>query len=250
MASAETGSAVSGAEACAEAQLGPSMAKLRSYVELLGTDGVVRGLIGPRETPRLWDRHILNSAALLPLLPQEGVVVDVGSGAGLPGIVLGILRPALAVILLEPLLRRVRFLTDCVDVLDLPNVTVLRGRAEQHAGLGADVAVARAVAPLAHLAKICLPLVRPEGELLALKGEKAEEELQLADGTLRSLGASSWSVVTVAPPEAVANATVVRVVAGPHPEQSDQPRRKRPGEAQREVGPGDRNDGRRDHGGG
>src|SRR5215475_9365782 len=134
---AEACEAVPGGESAIEVKLGPVVGKLRSYATLLGTDGVVRGLIGPREVPRLWDRHILNSAALLPLLPQEGVVVDVGSGAGLPGMVLGITRPALAVILLEPLLRRVRFLTHCVEVLDLPNVTVLRGRAEQHAGLGA-----------------------------------------------------------------------------------------------------------------
>jgi 16S rRNA (guanine527-N7)-methyltransferase len=210
-----------------EAQLAPALVRLRSYAALLGTDGVVRGLIGPREIPRLWERHILNSAALLPLLPNAGVVVDVGSGAGLPGVVLGIVRPTLTVILLEPLLRRVRFLTECIEALDLPNVTVLRGRAEEHVGLDADVAVARAVAPLAHLAEICLPLLRPAGELLALKGGKAEEELQKAVETLRSFGASSWSVLTVAPPEAVAAATVIRVVAGSSRAQADRSRKRR-----------------------
>jgi len=249
--SAEAGAAASGGEAAVEAQLGPAVAKLRTFAELLGTDGVVRGLIGPSETPRLWDRHILNSAALVPLLPNEGVVVDVGSGAGLPGMVLGIIRPTLAVILLEPLLRRVRFLAQCVEVLDVPNVTVLRGRAEEHAGLNADVAVARAVAPLAHLAEICLPLLRPAGQLLALKGEKAEEELRLAHETLRSLGATSWSVLTVAPPDAVANATIIRVVAGSRQDQGDQPRRKRRSQKQPDVGRGDRaGDVGRAHGGG
>jgi 16S rRNA (guanine527-N7)-methyltransferase len=249
--SAEAGAAASGGEAAVEAQLGPAVAKLRNFAELLGTDGVTRGLIGPSETPRLWDRHILNSAALVPLLPNEGVVVDVGSGAGLPGMVLGIIRPTLAVILLEPLLRRVRFLTQCVEVLDVPNVTVLRGRAEEHAGLNADVAVARAVAPLAHLTEICLPLLRPAGQLLALKGEKAEEELRLAHETLRSLGATSWSVLTVAPPDAVANATIIRVVAGSRQDQEDQPRRKRRSQKQPDVGRGDRaGDVGRAHGGG
>jgi 16S rRNA (guanine527-N7)-methyltransferase len=238
--SVEPGAAAAGGDVAVEAQLGSAVAKLRRYAELLGTDGVVRGLIGPRETPRLWDRHILNSAALLPLLPNEGVVVDVGSGAGLPGMVLGIIRPTLAVILVEPLLRRVRFLTECVEALDVPNVTVLRGRAEDHAGLHADVAVARAVAPLPHLAEICLPLLRPAGQLLALKGEKAEEELHLAHKTLRSLGATSWSVLTVAPPDAVANATIIRVVAGSSQDQGDQSRRKRRSQKQPDVGQGDR----------
>jgi 16S rRNA (guanine527-N7)-methyltransferase len=235
--SAEAGEAVSGEEFAAEAQLGGAVGKLRSYAALLGTDGVVRGLIGPREVPRLWDRHILNSAALLPLLPNEGVVVDVGSGAGLPGVVLGIIRPTLSVTLLEPLLRRVRFLTECVEALDLSNVTVLRGRAEEHSGLDADVAVARAVAPLGQLAKICLPLLRPAGELLALKGGKAEQEVQMADETLRGLGASSWSVVTVAPPQAVATATVIRVVAGSSRAQGQE--RRRPRQKQPDLGRGD-----------
>jgi 16S rRNA (guanine527-N7)-methyltransferase len=238
-----------GEESAVEAQLGAAAGKLRSYAALLGTDGVVRGLIGPREVPRLWDRHILNSAALLPLLPNEGVVVDVGSGAGLPGVVLGIIRPTLAVTLLEPLLRRVQFLTECVEALDLSNVTVLRGRAEDHAGLDADVAVARAVAPLAHLAEVCLPLLRPAGELLALKGEKAEQEVHMADETLRSLGAASWSVVTVAPPHAVATATVIRVVAGSSREQEQRRTRRRP--KRPDLGRGDGGGGAgRAHGGG
>lgn len=238
--SAEASANASGSEAAVEELLGPAVAKLRSYAELLGTDGVVRGLIGPRETPRLWDRHILNSAALLPLLPTDGVVVDVGSGAGLPGMVLAIARPTLAVVLVEPLLRRVRFLTECVGALELPNVTVLRGRAEEHADLHADVAVARAVAPLAHLAEICLPMLRPAGQLLALKGEKAEEELQMAAETLRSLGAASWSVLTVSPPDAVADATIIRVVAGSGQDQGDQPPPKRRRQKQPGLRPGDR----------
>lgn len=194
-------------------RLGVAMPKLRRYAELLATAGVVRGLIGPREVPRLWDRHLLNSAALLPLLPDHGHVVDVGAGAGLPGIVIGIARPDLAVTLLEPLLRRVRFLRECVEELDLPNVRVLRGRAEEHGGFGADVVVARAVAPLARLATVCLPLLRPGGELLAIKGATADEELRRARTTLEGLGAAAWDVLTVSPPQAVARATVVRIIA-------------------------------------
>jgi 16S rRNA (guanine527-N7)-methyltransferase len=202
-------------------RLGVAMPKLQRYAELLATEGVVRGLIGPREVPRLWDRHLLNSAALLPLLPDHGHVVDVGAGAGLPGIVIGIARPDLAVTLLEPLLRRVRFLSECVEELDLPNVRVLRGRAEEHGGFGADVVVARAVAPLARLATVCLPLLRPGGELLAIKGATADEELRRARTTLDGLGAVARDVLTVSPPQAVARATVVRIVAATVPERGE-----------------------------
>ena len=238
--SGQAESAVSAGEAAVAERFGPAAAKLRRYVAVLSTDGVARGLIGPKEAPRLWDRHILNSAALMPLLPDEGSVVDVGSGAGLPGMVIGIIRPTLAVTLLEPLLRRVRFLAQCIEALDLPNVTVLRGRAEEHAGLDAEVAVARAVAPLPRLAEICLPLLRPAGQLLALKGQNAEQELGLAQETLKSLGAVSWSVVTVAPPDAIANATIVRVVAGSRQELGGQRPRARRRQNRSGVGHGGR----------
>ena len=128
------------AEAIAE--FGDSLAKAQRYVELLATDGVTRGLIGPRETARLWDRHLLNCALVAELVPDEGELVDIGSGAGLPGVVLAMLRPRLHVVLLEPLLRRSVFLEECVSALDLPNATVVRARAEEKAAsrISADVA--------------------------------------------------------------------------------------------------------------
>ena len=161
------------------------------YVDMLATDGVVRGLIGPREAPRLWDRHVFNCAAPAPAFPQGALVVDVGSGAGLPGVVLAIARPDLSVTLVEPLLRRTRFLDEVVDRLALPNVTVVRGRAEEvgRDRPGAfDVVTARAVAPLAKLATWCLPLARPGGLILAMKGAAAHAELDAAWPELTALG--------------------------------------------------------------
>src|SRR5579862_8044738 len=119
---------------------------------ILATDGVTRGLIGPRETSRIWDRHLLNCAVVAELLPERCELVDIGSGAGLPGVVLAMLRPGIRVTLLEPMLRRSVFLEECVARLDLRNTTVVRGRAEEMAGvIKADVATARAVAPLGRL---------------------------------------------------------------------------------------------------
>jgi 16S rRNA (guanine527-N7)-methyltransferase len=168
----------------ARSVFGPAVDTAAEYVRLLATEGTVRGLIGPREVPRLWDRHLLNSAAIASLVPAGSRVVDVGSGAGLPGIPLALVRPDLAVTLLEPLARRVAFLTDCVDRLGLERVTVVRGRAEEgpvrrELG-GADVVTARAVAPLDKLAGWCLPLLRPGGLLLAMKGSTAAAELAAA----------------------------------------------------------------------
>ena len=151
------------------------------FAEILATDGVQRGLIGPRETPRLWDRHLLNCAVVAELLPESGELVDIGSGAGLPGVVLAMLRPGIRVILLEPMLRRSAFLEECLTRLDLPNATVVRGRAEDMTGvIKADIATARAVAPLDRLAGWAAGLLRPGGEILAIKGQSAEQELAAA----------------------------------------------------------------------
>ncbi len=152
----------------------------RRYAELLATDGVVRGLIGPREAPRLWDRHLLNSAAVAEIIPDGSSVTDVGSGAGLPGIPLALARPDLRVVLVDSLARRTTFLTEVVAALDLGDrVSVVRGRAEELAGRvpAADVVTARAVAPLDRLTAWCLPLARLGGRLLALKGDTAAEEV-------------------------------------------------------------------------
>ena len=153
--------------------------QLVAFTEILSTDGVERGLIGPREVDRLWDRHILNCAVAATAVSRETTVVDVGSGAGLPGIVWAIVRPDLEVICVEPLLRRVNFLTETITRLDLTNrVQVRRGRAEDLAGeIQAPVVTARAVAPLERLVGWTMPLVAPGGELLALKGAAAEAEV-------------------------------------------------------------------------
>jgi 16S rRNA (guanine527-N7)-methyltransferase len=165
------------------------------YEEIVRTDGVHRGLVGPREADRMWERHLLNCAVVAPAVPPGSHVVDVGSGAGLPGLVLAILRPDLTICLVEPLLRRATFLGEVVERLGLTGVEVRRARAEDLAGdLDADVVTARAVAPLDRLARWCLPLVRPGGVLLALKGARAQEELAAAEFILPGLGATSWTV--------------------------------------------------------
>jgi 16S rRNA (guanine527-N7)-methyltransferase len=197
---------------------GAALDQARRYAELLGTDGVTRGLIGPRETERLWDRHLLNCAAVSELLPERGVLVDIGSGAGLPGVVLALLRPSLEVILLEPLLRRSVFLEECIAELGLSNATVLRARAEDKAAahVNADIATARAVAPLDRLAGWAARLLRPGGELLAIKGQSADEELAAAQPVLSRLGVRSAEVLQAGHGRVVTTTTVVRVVMGGH----------------------------------
>lgn len=152
--------------------------KIKRFVDLLATAGVERGLIGPREASRLWERHIANCAVLSPLFLAGVSIADVGSGAGLPGIVVALARPDLQVTLIEPLLRRTTFLTEAIEQLDLPNVTVVRARAERLHGTHVfDVVTARAVAPLDRLVTWCWPLVKPGGELVAMKGETAADEV-------------------------------------------------------------------------
>ena len=150
---------------------------IRQYVDILVSRGVDWGLIGPREIGRLWERHILNSIALESLIPEGCRVADVGSGAGLPGIPLAILRPDLEMTLIEPMLRRSNFLTEALDELGLDDrVTVVRGRAED-ADLHVDVFVSRAVAKLATLINWTADLIVESGSLLALKGQSADDEV-------------------------------------------------------------------------
>ena len=150
---------------------------IRQYVDILASRGVDWGLIGPREIGRLWERHILNSIALESLIPEGCRVADVGSGAGLPGIPLAILRPDLEMILIEPMLRRSNFLTEAIDELGLDDrVSVVRGRAED-ADLHVDIVVSRAVAKLATLINWTADLIVDSGSLLALKGQSADDEV-------------------------------------------------------------------------
>jgi 16S rRNA (guanine527-N7)-methyltransferase len=202
----------------AVAVFGDRVELAQRYADLLATDGVTRGLIGPRETSRLWDRHLLNCAVVAELLPERGELVDIGSGAGLPGIVLAMLRPGLHVILLEPLLRRSVFLEECVATLGLPNATVVRSRAEEKgaASIAADVATARAVAPLERLVGWAAGLLRPGGELLAIKGQAAEAELAAARPVLSRLGVRSTEVLEAGHGRVISTTTVVRVVMEGH----------------------------------
>jgi len=163
----------------------------RRYAELLATDGVVRGLVGPREAPRIWDRHLLNSAAVTEIIPTGASVTDVGSGAGLPGLALAIARPDLTVVLVDSMARRTVFLSEVVKTLDLSErVSVVRGRAEELAGRlpAAEVVTARAVAPLDRLAGWCLPLAAVGGRLLAFKGTGAAEEVAAHRAMIGRLG--------------------------------------------------------------
>jgi len=197
---------------------GDALERAVAYADLLATDGTVRGLIGPREVPRLWDRHLINSAVVGELIPPRARVIDVGSGAGLPGIPLALARPDLEVTLLEPLARRVAFLDECRERLGLANVAVVRGRAEEPPVRreleGADAVTARAVAPLDRLAGWSLPLVRPGGLLLALKGEAAADELAAARHALTRAGATSAKVVRCGVGVADPPTTVVAVTRG------------------------------------
>ncbi|GAA0647174.1 16S rRNA (guanine(527)-N(7))-methyltransferase RsmG [Streptomyces malaysiensis subsp. malaysiensis] len=189
------------------------------YGELLADVGVTRGLIGPREVPRLWERHLLNCAVLSEVVPNGVTVCDVGSGAGLPGIPLALTRPDLRITLLEPLLRRTNFLREVVELLGLEHVTVVRGRAEEVLGKLAPmhVVTARAVAPLDRLAGWGVPLLRPYGEMLLLKGDTAEEELKQARAALGKLGVVETSVLHVGEGVVDPPSTVVRVEVGESP---------------------------------
>ena len=154
------------------------------FADILCTRAVERGLLGPREAARVWDRHLLNSAVLASAVPTDALVADVGSGAGLPGIPLWLARPDLRVRLIEPMQRRVEFLREVVAELGLP-IDVLHGRAEQQPRASVDVVVVRAVAPLGRLIPLALPLLRPGGRLLALKGRSAAAEIAKAGAALR-----------------------------------------------------------------
>jgi 16S rRNA (guanine527-N7)-methyltransferase len=192
---------------------GSALPVATSYAGILASRGVVQGVIGPREIPRLWDRHLLNCAVVAELIEDpRGTLLDLGSGAGLPGLVLAMVRPQMAVTLLEPMERRCRFLAECASELGLENVSVLRGRAEDIT-FHADVVTARAVAPLARLAGLAIRLVRPGGMVLAVKGRTAADELRAARPVLRRIGARDAEVVSAGHGKVVPATTVVRFFA-------------------------------------
>lgn len=178
---------------------GTRLEMAQAYADALATSGVERGLLGPREVDRIWDRHLLNSAAISELLVAQERVVDIGSGAGLPGLPLAIARPDLEIVLVEPLLRRSEFLREVIGLLGL-EVEVVRGRAEDssvrdHVG-ERDVVVSRAVASLDKLTKWSMPLLRSDGRMLAIKGERASDEVRQHRRVMAASGAADVRVVT------------------------------------------------------
>jgi 16S rRNA (guanine527-N7)-methyltransferase len=194
---------------------GDRLVLAEQFAAILTDSGVSHGLIGPREVPRLWERHLLNCAVIHPAIAANEMVIDVGSGAGLPGIALAIARPDLDVHLIEPMLRRTNWLSMAVDEMGLTNVTVHRGRAEQFSGtLRAPVVTARAVARLSELARWCLPLLQPGGSLLAIKGLSVAEEVETDRAVLRRLGAIDEVIERFGSGVVDQETTVVRVVVG------------------------------------
>ncbi|MCZ9884765.1 16S rRNA (guanine(527)-N(7))-methyltransferase RsmG [Arthrobacter sp. B2a2-09] len=197
----------------AEKIFGDRLGLAQRYVEHLATSGTERGLIGPREVPRLWSRHVLNCAVIESAIAHGSHVADVGSGAGLPGLCLAIARPDLELTLIEPLERRVIWLQEVVDDLGLGNVTVMRTRAELAVGMvDADVVTARAVSALSKLAGLTIPLLNGKGEVVAIKGRSAAEEIEQAAKVIRKLGGVETSVVVCGQELLEEPTTVVRIV--------------------------------------
>jgi 16S rRNA (guanine527-N7)-methyltransferase len=208
----------------------PAAAGLTRYAEILAGPGLERGLMRPREAPRIWDRHILNCAVVadpsLDLVPQGAAVSDIGSGAGLPGVVWALVRPDLTVVLIESLLRRATFLTECIHELDLADrVQVLRTRAESAGAAGPsggtmDVVTSRAVAPVGTLAEWSAPLLAAGGRMVALKGESAQQEVQRDAEQISAAGLVDVRVIqlgedVVNPPTTVVVATRQNVARDP-----------------------------------
>jgi 16S rRNA (guanine527-N7)-methyltransferase len=200
------------APASAQGVFARALPKAEQFAALLTHEALVRGLIGPREVPRLWERHLLNCAVVTDLMPRDSTVCDVGSGAGLPGIVVAIRRPDLQVTLVEPLLRRTTFLDLAVSTMELSNVHVHRGRAEELQGEAVfDVVTSRAVAPMDRLSRWSLPLVSDGGVFLAMKGSSVADELRSAASVIRRLGGVNPQVETVGGEWLTPPATVVRI---------------------------------------
>lgn len=195
-----------------ERYFGASFERIEKFATNLAHEGEKRGLIGPRELDRLWDRHILNSAAVVPFIPEGSSVADLGSGAGLPGLVIACMRPEAHVRLVEPMERRCVWLEEMVETLDLDNVEVLRGRAEEfHGAFTVDVVTARAVAALDKLSRWALPLLEPQGMLVLLKGRNVAAEVDPARKVFRKYSMGE-PVISAAPTlEQVEPTTVVTV---------------------------------------
>ncbi|NOW00460.1 16S rRNA (guanine(527)-N(7))-methyltransferase RsmG [Isoptericola chiayiensis] len=204
-----------GQSAAVRDYFGTHYAAMYRFYEMLRDQGELRGLIGPREVGRLWDRHLLNSAAVVPYLSSARSIVDVGSGAGLPGIVIAVQRPDAEVILVEPMERRVAWLTEVSEELELQNVEVRHGRAEEYDGaLEADAVTSRAVAALSKLVRMSMPLLRPGGEMVVLKGRNVEREIEPALKVLRRFKASEPEILEGSTVDGAEATTILRVRRG------------------------------------
>ncbi|NNU27169.1 16S rRNA (guanine(527)-N(7))-methyltransferase RsmG [Isoptericola sp. JC619] len=206
------GDEVLGTGAAVRDYFGDRYEVVAEYARRLRDEGELRGLIGPREVDRLWERHILNSAAVVPFLSSASTVADIGSGAGLPGIVVAIMRPDAEVFLVEPMERRTTWLTEVSQDLGLENVVVKHGRAEEYDGaFEVDAVTSRAVAALSKLARLSLPLVRPGGEMVVLKGRSVEREIEPARKVLRKFKASEPEILEGRTVEGAEPTTIVRI---------------------------------------
>lgn len=193
---------------------GPYEPVAARYAEALATTGITHGLIGPREIERVWDRHVLNCAVVASLIPDEATVVDVGSGAGLPGLALAIARPDVTMYLVEPMARRIAWLDDTIARLGLPNVSTRRGRADE-VDVSGTVVTARAVAKLSTLAQWTAAVADEGALLLALKGASAQAELDRDRKAAARVGWTDLEVLTVGEEVVDPPTTVVRGVYRP-----------------------------------
>jgi 16S rRNA (guanine527-N7)-methyltransferase len=179
----------------AQVIFGSQIKLARAYAQMLANDSDELGLLGPRELDKLWSRHILNSAVVAELIKDGDIVADIGSGAGLPGIPMAILKPEAHFVLVEPMERRSSWLEYVVQELALENVDVVRARAEEVNAGEFDVVTARAVAALDKLLRLCVPLLKPGGSVIALKGSKAAEEIEDAKRLQKKLKIRDFEIL-------------------------------------------------------
>lgn len=191
---------------------GAQLFRVQKFADLLREEGELRGLIGPRELPRLWSRHILNSAAVVEVMPDTGRVMDLGSGGGFPGVVLALMRPDLEFVLVEPMERRCEWLNYAKAACEAKNINVVRARVEEiPTSEKFEVVTARAVAALDKLSRWALPYVKPGGALMAMKGMRAADEIDAAQKVFRKHKVAYTQIHKLDSIDEASSATVVEV---------------------------------------